>query len=128
MPEETQGKTVLFVDDEIYLAEVGQEMLEDYGYEVDIETDARDALARFRENPGRYGLLVTDYTMPGMTGDLLMEKVWEIRPDLPVILATGIGLPQDVQDRITTATFLMKPFDMGDLVKAVAAHLEQPSA
>lgn len=124
MDGETAPKTILFVDDESYLAEVGQEMLEDYGYEVDIETVAANAFEMFEKNPDRYDLLITDYTMPGMTGDVLMEKVREIRPDIPVVVATGIGLPQDVMARIKTATLLMKPFDMDDLISTVGNLLK----
>ncbi|MCG8687024.1 MAG: response regulator, partial [Desulfobacterales bacterium] len=120
----TAGKNILFVDDEIYLAEVGKEMLEDYGYEVDITTDSLIAFDLFKRAPLRYDLLITDYTMPGMTGDQLMEAVRRIRPELPVIVCTGITLPTDVMERISTATLLMKPFDMDDILRTVQGLLE----
>lgn len=126
--EKTAAKTILFVDDEIYLAEVGKEMLEDYGYEVDITTVSLDAFDLFKRNPLRYDLLITDYTMPGMTGDRLMAEVRKIRPDLPIIVCTGITLPADVMKQIESATLLMKPFDMDDILRAVQGLLEDTGA
>lgn len=111
--------TILFVDDEIYLAEVGKEMLEDFGYVVDIATDPREAYGMFKTEPQRYNLLITDYTMPHMTGDQLMKKIRSICPELPVIVCTGIALPQEVMVRIRGAELLMKPFDMDDILSAV---------
>jgi CheY-like chemotaxis protein len=119
MVQQTQGKRILFVDDEDYLAQVGREMLEDYGYEVEIMTSSPSAFALFKKNPFHYDALITDYTMPEMTGDLLMEKIRQIRPGLPVIICTGITPSPEVLERITGATLLMKPFDMVDLLEAV---------
>lgn len=119
MVRQTQGKRILFVDDEDYLAEVGREMLEDYGYEVDIMTRSHEAFASFKKNPFHYDALITDYTMPEMTGDLLMEKIRQIRPGLPVIICTGITPSPEVLERIQDATLLMKPFDMVQLLAAV---------
>jgi two-component system, cell cycle sensor histidine kinase and response regulator CckA len=114
-----QGKRILFVDDEDYLAQVGREMLEDYGYEVDIMTRSPAAFALFQKAPFHYDALITDYTMPEMTGDLLMEKIHRIRPGLPVIICTGITPPPEIMDKIKNATLLMKPFDMEELLQAV---------
>lgn len=117
--QQAQDRKILFVDDEDYLAEVGREMLEDYGYTVDTMTRSPAALALFKKNPFHYDALITDYTMPEMTGDVLMEKILQIRPGLPVIICTGITPPPEVLNRIQTATLLMKPFDMADLLQAV---------
>jgi len=119
MVQQTQGKKILFVDDEDYLAEVGREMLEDYGYEVEIMTRSPAALALFKKKPFHFDLLITDYTMPEMTGDLLMENIRQIRPGLPVIVCTGITPSPEVLERIKGATLLMKPFDMVQLLEAV---------
>lgn len=119
-------ETVLFVDDEIYLAEVGKEMLEDYGYTVDISIKPLDAMVLFEQDPDRYDLLITDYTMPEMTGDMLIEKIHGIRPDLPVIVCSGTQLPLEVTRRITISRMLMKPFDMDDLLGTVRKVLDTP--
>ncbi|MCG8684870.1 MAG: response regulator [Desulfobacterales bacterium] len=121
---EQGNETILFVDDEDYLAEVGKEMLEDYGYKVDIETSPAKALALFEKEPDRYDLLITDYTMPGMTGDQLVEKLLTIRPGLPVILCSGIRLAQDLENTKGISRILMKPFDMDQLIDIVREVLD----
>jgi DNA-binding NtrC family response regulator len=112
------NETILFVDDEIYLAEVGREMLEDYGYCVDTMTSSKAAFEWFEKNPDQYDLLITDYTMPEMTGDQLIEKVHALRPQLPVIMCTGVELSSRVS-RAAISKILMKPFDMEKLIKTV---------
>ncbi|OQY52910.1 MAG: hypothetical protein B6230_01905 [Desulfobacteraceae bacterium 4572_89] len=113
------SKTILFVDDEIYLVEVGREMLEDYGYDVDAMTSAVQAFERFETNPDKYGLLITDYTMPGMTGAQLVEKIHGLKPDLPVIMCSGIELDPEIIHKAGIENMLMKPFDLDDMVKLV---------
>jgi DNA-binding NtrC family response regulator len=113
------NETILFVDDEIYLAEVGREMLEDYGYCVDAMTSSREALERFEKDPDRYDLLITDYTMPEMTGNQLVEKVHALRPQLPAIMCTGVELSCMISRTARVAKILMKPFDMQELIATV---------
>jgi len=119
------SETILFVDDEIYLVEVGREMLEDYGYEVDAITNAEQAFEWFEKNPDKYGLLITDYTMPGMTGAQLVEKIHGLRPDLPVIMCSGIELDPEIIHKIGIENMLMKPFDINGLVKLVRKVLDK---
>jgi len=116
---------ILFVDDEIYLAEVGREMLEDYGYCVDIRTSPNQAFEWFEENQDRYDLLITDYTMPEMTGIQLVEKIHSLRPDLPVIMCSGIDLPNEVFQTVCIRNILSKPFDMEKLVNTVQEVLHK---
>ncbi|MCP4552931.1 MAG: response regulator [Bacteroidetes bacterium] len=120
------NETILFVDDEIYLADVGREMLEDYGYCVDIMTSSRQAFELFEKNQDRYDLLITDYTMPEMTGIQLVEKIHAIRPKLPVIMCTGIELSSDIFKNVCISKILMKPFDMEKFVKGVREVLDTP--
>lgn len=80
---------ILFVDDEFAIARLGRWELTRMGYTVDAETTPAGALARFRADPGRYDLVITDVTMPGMTGDELAGHIRRLRPDIPVILCTG---------------------------------------
>jgi two-component system cell cycle sensor histidine kinase/response regulator CckA len=132
LPESIQinqgNETILFVDDEFYLAEVGREMLEDYGYCVDTMTNPRKALEWFEKNPDRYDLLITDYTMPELTGNELVEKIHALRPELPVIMCTGIELSSEVFKKVRISKMLMKPFDMEQLIKGVREVLEKPGA
>jgi DNA-binding NtrC family response regulator len=118
------NETILFVDDEIYLAEVGREMLEDYGYRVDTMTSSRQAFELFEKNQDRYDLLITDYTMPEMTGNQLVEKIHLLRPQLPVLMCTGIELPPELFEQISVSKILMKPFGMEELIQGVREVLD----
>jgi len=118
------NETILFVDDEDYLVEVGKEMLEDYGYVVDIETDPVKAVVLFEDDPNRYDLLITDYTMPGMTGDQLAGKLHESRKDLPVILCSGTRLDPEIKAGSGAYKILTKPFDMDLLLTVVRDTLD----
>lgn len=120
---EQGNETILFVDDEDYLAEVGKEMLEDYGYVVDIETDPEKARIMFEKDPDRYDLLITDYTMPGMTGQQLAENLHTLRKDLPVILCSGTRLDPAIQKGSGAFKVLMKPFDMDLFLSVVRETL-----
>ena len=82
---------ILFVDDEPMLANMGKRLLESLGYSVVARTSSLDALALFREQPDRFDLVVTDMTMPNLTGEKLAENITNIRPDIPIILSTGFS-------------------------------------
>ncbi len=88
-PIPTGTESILLVDDEPFLADMAMEMLTQMGYDVTAETDPMAVLGRIRDTPDRFDLLVSDMTMPGMTGDALVRQVTAIRPDLPVIICTG---------------------------------------
>jgi len=121
---EQAKETILFVDDEDYLAEVGKEMLEDYGYVVDIETDPVNAHAIFEKDPDKYDLLITDYTMPGMNGEELAGKLHALRRDLPVILCSGTRLDPSIKEGSGAFKVLLKPFDMDMLLTVVRETLD----
>ena len=122
------SETILFVDDESYIADVGKEMLEDYGYRVDITTSSTQALERFRADPLKYDLVITDYSMPEISGDCLVREIQQIRPGIPVIMCSGIPLPGEVQDQLELAMVLIKPFDMEVLVESVREILGQETS
>ncbi len=87
-----QGKErILFVDDEATLVEITRIMLERLGYRVSAHTDGQEALDRLRSAPQDFDLVITDHTMPGMTGFELARQILALRPDLPVILCSGYG-------------------------------------
>jgi DNA-binding NtrC family response regulator len=85
------GQRILLVDDEPALAEAASLSLEHYGYRVIGLHSAADALAAFHRQPGGFDLVITDLTMPGMSGIELANALYEARPELPVILASGFG-------------------------------------
>ncbi len=81
---------ILFVDDEKDIAHFTEQMLAKLGYTVTAKTSAPEALATFKSNPHDFDLLITDYTMPELTGLSLSSEILKIRPDMPVIICTGL--------------------------------------
>jgi len=118
-PHAAQGQgTILFVDDEAPLARAGKLILERYGYVVDAYSNVAEALDAFTANPGKYELLISDQTMPGMTGTQLAEQVHALCPELPVILCTGFTL-KDSELSSVAVKVLAKPLDSAHLTGAV---------
>ena len=87
----TGTESILFIDDEKSLVQLGCQRLKRLGYKVEATTSPIEALEIFLSNPDQYDLIVTDLTMLQMTGDKLVKEILEIRPDLPVILCTGFS-------------------------------------
>ncbi len=112
---------ILFVDDEPVLVELGKEMLERLGYRVEVRQNPREALAAFTRTPNRYDLVITDMTMPHMTGDVLSEKLMAVRPDIPIIVCTGFSeqINPEKAKRIGIRDLLMKPVSMEDLSRSI---------
>jgi PAS domain S-box-containing protein len=82
---------ILFIDDEEMLTTMAKTMLERLGYLVTVRTSSLEALTTFQNQPDRFDLVITDQTMPGMTGMDLSRQLLRIRPDLPIILCTGFS-------------------------------------
>ena len=122
--------TVLYVDDEEPIASIGQEMLSSLGYDVTVRFSSRDALEAFRAQPERYDLVITDMTMPSMTGAVLAREILKIRPYLPIILTTGFSETIDEAEakKIGIREYLMKPVALTDLAQAVHRALRQNTA
>ena len=123
-----RGQRILFVDDEPALAELGREMLERLGYHSDTCEGGKEALGRFSEAPDRYDLVLTDMTMPGMTGDQLTGELHRIRPDVPVILCTGFSeqVNEIRAEQAGARALLMKPITLEDLSKILHTILNSP--
>ncbi len=117
-----EGRHVLVVDDESDLAEYVGSLLEVYGYKVSVETESSKALELFKDNPGMFSLLVTDQTMPGLTGAELVRQIREIRADFPVVICSGYGEKNDDAEA-AAISYLKKPFDMEQLAKKAAVVL-----
>ena len=83
------SETILLVDDEEMLVDLGSQMLGGLGYDVRARTSPIEALAEFRDNPELFDLVITDMTMPAMTGAALAREIMAIKPGIPVILYTG---------------------------------------
>jgi PAS domain S-box-containing protein len=114
---------ILLVDDEIHLAEVGKQMLEKLGCRVDVRTHPMEALEVFRTAPDRYDLVITDMTMPRMTGETLARELMRIRPEIPVVVCTGYSerMTESRAREMGIRSLLMKPLAMRDLARAVEA-------
>jgi signal transduction histidine kinase/ActR/RegA family two-component response regulator len=124
---ETSGnEQILLVDDEPQIATLGREILERLGYRVTARTSSTEALATFAEHPERFDLVITDMTMPVMTGDRLAQRIWGIRPGIPVVLCTGYNelMSEDQAIAMGIRKFLLKPIDMDELAAAVRAALD----
>lgn len=115
-----QGR-VLFVDDESALANLGQEILENLGYEVEALTSSAAALERFRQQPQQYDLAIVDLTMPHMTGVELARELLQIRPGLPVILSSGSAEKIHLEEirEIGIREVIMKPWSVRPLAEAI---------
>ncbi len=112
---------ILFVDDEPALAGLGKEVLEALGYQVQAYGDSREAWARFGADPESFDLVITDLTMPGMTGAELAEKILALRPGIPVILTTGYSdiLTEDEARELGVREYLLKPVCTARLAEVV---------
>ena len=86
---------ILFIDDKQTLLNMGKQMLESLGYKVTAKTSSVEALKLFKTQPDKFDLVITDMTMPNITGEELAKEVLEIRPDIPVILCTGFSAKID---------------------------------
>ena len=118
---------VLFVDDDEALADLNSRALKQFGYQVSAKTSSEDALASFKENPYGYDVLVTDMTMPAMTGMDLATEVLSIRPRFPIILCSGYSdiVDEDSAKNLGVQMFLTKPVTMHQLAQAIHSVLNE---
>ena len=89
---------ILVVDDEIPVLDMMQQRLRKMGYRVVTRADSREAMKTFRADSSHFDLVITDHTMPDMQGAELAEEMSAVRPDVPVILITGLNQPPDLSD------------------------------
>jgi PAS domain S-box-containing protein len=116
---------ILFIDDEPALTRMGKDMLEHLGYTVVVQTSSLDALELFSRDPNAFDLVITDQTMPYMTGEELAAAIRRQRPELPVILCTGFShtMTRDKAAALGLRAFLFKPLVTRDLALAVRQAL-----
>ncbi len=125
-PVQGGDERILLVDDEPPIVNMGRQMLEHYGYRVETSTSSLMALKLFAEAPGEIDLVITDMTMPNMSGDRLAIEIMKLRPGVPVIICTGHS---DLMDEKKAASlgihaFLMKPLDRLELTQTVRRVLD----
>ena len=118
---------ILFVDDETALVRLNERRMTQLGYRVEARTDPEEALKSFRSRPDRFNLIITDMTMPRMTGDVLAREAMKIRPDIPILLCTGYSdrIDKEKAKKAGIAGFAMKPLDMAELAGKVRELLDR---
>ena len=126
MPDTKASSSILLVDDEDVIVKMGKQMLERLGYHVITRSSSIDTLALFRTQPGEFDLVITDMTMPNMTGDKLAGELIKIRPDIPIILCTGFSevMSKEKAAALGIKGFLMKPIVMKDLANLIRRVLD----
>ncbi|MFW2374391.1 MAG: ATP-binding protein [Gammaproteobacteria bacterium] len=119
-----EGRHVLVVDDEPELAEYIGTLLRQYGYQITVKTDSQEALSLFQEDPDKFAFLVTDQTMPNLTGVELIQKISAMKPNCPVILCSGYSEGIDAESaKKMGICYLSKPIDAKRLVRTVGELL-----
>ena len=118
---------ILFVDDEKVLVDIGEQMLKKLGYKVDSRTSPYEALEAFKATPSKYDVVITDMTMPKMSGENFSEEILKIRSDIPIIICTGFSNMMSPEKANATGIkdFLMKPLTMRELSKSIRHVLNQ---
>jgi DNA-binding NtrC family response regulator len=121
----TGKERILVVDDEEPQLQSVARMLEKLGYNVVAKSDSLEALDVFRAESGEFDLVITDQTMPKMTGDKLARSILSIRPDIPVILCTGFSEVIDAEEAkgMGIREFAMKPFTVREMAEKVRKAL-----
>jgi PAS domain S-box-containing protein len=115
------GERILFVDDEPIVGKSAEEFLKRLGYAVTRCEQSEDALARFRQTPRDFDLIITDWAMPGMSGTDLVSAMHEVRPDIPMLLVSGFVGPllEETAKKMGIGEILVKPVNPELLAQAV---------
>jgi PAS domain S-box-containing protein len=120
-PVEGGKERILIVDDEDQIVRMTEQMLKRLGYHVTARTSSIEALEAFRATPDKFDLVITDMTMPNMTGVHLTQKLIEIRPDIPVIICTGFSekISEQKASAMGIRGYVMKPVVKSALAKKI---------
>jgi PAS domain S-box-containing protein len=126
-PIPTGTERILFIDDEPVITNLGKQVLESLGYDVVARNSSIEALELFKEKRDRFDLVITDMTMPHMTGEKLAENLMQIRPDIPVILCTGFSFMIDEQKALNMGirAFISKPMLKQEIAETIRQVLDE---
>jgi len=121
------SETILFVDDEISIVKMVKNMFQRLGYKVETATTPQDALELFGLDTDHFDLVITDMTMPGMTGVNLSEKLMNIRPDIPIIICTGHSslVDKDKAKALGLAAYVTKPINLLETAQTIRKVLDK---
>jgi DNA-binding NtrC family response regulator len=123
----TGSERILFVDDEEALVEMGEDILAELGYEVTSRMSSKNALALLKEDPSRFDLVITDQTMPEMTGIELAKEMLTVRADMPIIMCTGFShmVNEGSAKAAGIKAFAMKPLTKREIAKTIRKVLDE---
>lgn len=123
------SERILVVDDEAPIAQMLQRSLQGLGYQVEIRTSSVEALAALQAGKGLFDLVITDMTMPYMTGDRLAREIKALYPGFPIILCTGFSetITQETAAAIGIDAFLLKPVDHASLAQTIRKVMDERS-
>ncbi len=126
MPVTGGGERILFIDDEAGIVAIAERIFSSLGYHVTSFTSSLEAFERFRSSPDDFDLVVTDQTIPQMTGIEITGRILEIRPDMPVIICTGYSreLDEETVREHGARSLIMKPFTVEGLAGEVRRVLD----
>lgn len=121
------NERVLLVDDEKQIVIFEDEALKRLGYRVKAFMSSSEALAEFRSNSDSYDIVITDYTMPGLTGEELSRELIKIRPDIPIIMSTGFSeqIDEGTAKGFGIKKFIMKPVSISQMAHAIREVLDE---
>lgn len=121
------NERILVIDDEVPVLSMMQQRLRQMGYRVVTRADSLAALQAFRAEPARFDLIITDHTMPSMLGSELAERVGDLRPDVPVVLMTGLNQPPNLSESryASKRAVLRKPIDFVELSHRMRKFLQE---
>ena len=124
------SECILLIDDEEQIIDFEQQILQRLGYKVISKTDSEEALEEFAAQPDQFDLVITDMTMPKMTGDQLARKMMDIKPEIPVILCTGFNeaITEEKALAMGIDKFVMKPIVKDKLANTIRAVLDNRKA
>ncbi len=122
----TGTERILLVDDENLIVEVGRDLLQRLGYQITTKTNSLEAIKLFRSNPEGFDLVITDMTMPDMTGDVMAKEMLTIRPGMPIILCSGYSTKVSDQTALEMGikAFVYKPIVREELAKTIRKVLD----
>ncbi|MDO9264269.1 MAG: response regulator, partial [Desulfosalsimonadaceae bacterium] len=126
----TGSERILFVDDEKSIMDLGRQVLEQLGYQVEALTSSVKALELFKAGPETFDLIITDMTMPKMTGAKLAQEILAVRPDMPMILCTGFSesINEEKALRIGFKEYIMKPISIDQIARSIRRALDSQKA
>ena len=126
LPVPVGNERILFVDDEELLVDIGERILKSLEYQVVAKKNSREALELFQKEPDAFDVVITDQTMPHMTGFELAQKLIAIRPDIPIILCTGYSetVSEEEAKAAGIKEFVLKPINVNKIAEVVRRVLD----